>query len=721
MDTTQRIGLDRLGLLVAPEGAATPHVVSAVLAELAHVGVRVKNPEAATDGLAGTYKEVVKHVRKLRGERRTYAPLFKGFPDQLPEYDDAELRFHFAATRLVGTNYTEDDVRDALDFTGIGWWPASSVGQDVEKARIDRAVQELLPKDTRVQWMTLELVSESVLDERLKGYMQDCFSSAASLRDDVKKDLDVLVEQYGVRHVDADAVRFRENRTLLLKLIWEKDRSKLSKVEATPDDVLRLFAALTDGDVSLTEKIRYPKLSRSDRRVIVNTLEASPRLSEIFRRRGLWLAVEKGLHVGEYRAPKVQEAFTRLRSTRHDKTSFGSRFEALLGADYAGAVELAGAEAPGVLGRSLRRLMSLADDQAKQGNLVTALSSAGERIPLRILLAARAQVADNGASYPRVVFTKGGTLLPISNAPGHLAVAEGFQQDVLSTLDQVIAGQIEAKGSWAGERVYVDPDLDKVLLPDQLRSTAQGLVQVERGTRLPLGEGKVARLFVHWKEDGDRSDLDLSCIALDADFGFAGQVSWTNLGNGAMTHSGDLTSAPDGAEEFLDIDLAKAKSRCAKSGWRYLVPSIFRYSGPKFDDLAEANAGWMLRDSCSSDVRTFDPATVVNAFALTGGKQTAVPFLLDLETDEILYVDVYLSGYPGASVETDSRGISSVVRSVAMRSATKASVSDLATYHVLARGGELVANRDEATITFGTSDDDTYNAVRPEKILAELL
>jgi len=728
------VALDRLGLIAGPAGPATPAVATALLAELAHAGVRVANPGEVTDALATRVPAIVRHIRERRGQSDTFSPLFQGFPDKLPSFDSIWLRSLLASARLAGRNdvlgengeLTADALREALDFSDLGWWPASSVPQDIERAWLGRTLEAVKPADTRTEWVTLRVITDNALDATLKTFMVDGFTSAASLREDVKADLERLARHYGVAHIDATQVRFRETRTLLFRLAWEADPKLIQPMQPTPDDLLRLFSALTGSDVSLSERVRFPRLSRAQRRAVVNALEHSDRLGDIFRRRGLWLALDRGLHLGELTAPKAQEAFDRLRDSRHDSTSFAARFEARLISAYPNAIEMAAREAPGVLGRSLRRLAHLAGaDPTRQTGLLCALKDAAGRIPLRVLLAARAQIADNGATYPRVVFAKTGAVLPIDNQPGHLRVEDAFQQALLAALDEGIRAQVAAKGPWNGQRVFIDPKLERVLLPDQLRSTAQGLVQAERGTRLPLGEAKVVRLFVHWRQRPDQhhSDLDLSCLALNANFVPVDWVSWTRLGNGIMTHSGDLTSAPNetGAQEFLDIDWTKARKQAEERGWRYLVPAVLRYAGPAFASLAEAHAGWMLRDACSSDRSTFDPATVVNAFALTGAQGMAVPMLVDLESREVLYVDAYLNANLGAMLERDAGRITAVVSAVAARSCTKVSIADLAHIHLMARGGTRVDTLQDATLSFGLDDDSTYNALRPEKLLADLL
>jgi hypothetical protein len=718
VDALERIGFDRLGLVAAPRTVTTHAVSAPLLAEFAHVGVRFTNPEEITDGLAGPHRELIAHIRAERGDKGTYAPLFQGFPERLPEFDDAALRFVLARVCLICEGL---DWEEALDFSRYAWWPASSIPQDRERADADRRAQEMLPGDSRIEWITVRLVDRAELEGRLRIWMRDCFTSAASLREDVQSDLGVLVSKLGVDDIEMSEVRFRENRTLLFELLWALDRKRLPYTDATPDDLLRLFAKLTGGDISLTQPITFPRLSRADRRIVVNTLEAGGRLGDVFRRRGLWLAVERGLHVGEFRAPRVRDVFAMLRASRHDYSSFPSRFERTLARDHTAAVRLAAAEAPGLLGRGLRRLAALATGDDQRSALVAALTEAAGRIPLRVLFAARGQLADNGHTYPRVVFGKDGSALPIVREPGHLAVPKELRTALLGALDTAIDARIAAKGDWHGQTVHIAPGLDRLLLPDQLRSTAQGLVQVERGSRLPVGDAQVVRLFVHWREAGETSDLDLSCLALDADFAVTGQVSWTNLSNGVMTHSGDLTSAPDGAQEFLDIDMAKAVRLGRKRGWRYLVPVIFRYAGPAFGALAEAYTGWMLRDEATSRNRTFDPATVANAFPLTGTKRFAVPMLLDLETREILYVDVYMSSSPRARVEKDGRNIATLVSAVANRRNTKLSVAALAQRHVRARGAALVDDPAQASITFGVTGECTYNALAPENLLSDLL
>jgi hypothetical protein len=390
---------------------------------------------------------------------------------------------------------------------------------------------------------------------------------------------------------------------------------------------------------------------------------------------------------------------------------------------YGEAIAILSNEAPTVLVRELRRLLSLAGSAEAVEMLCDVLCGCADQVPLRVLMAARAQLADNGATYPRAAFSKGGTALIIDREPGHLAVEDEVAEGFCELLDEAVERRCAQLGSWSDERVWIDAVLDDVLVPDGLRSTSGGLVAVERGSRLPLGgdNGDVVRLFVHWKEAEQRTDLDLSAIVLDDDFNVISHVDWTNLTEFGMTHSGDITSSEVGAEEFIDVDLVKMSELARVGGGRYVAMCVLRFAGETFDELDEGCAGWMLRRDTTSDYKTFDVSTVSNAFALSGRARTAVPFMIDVVRGEAVYLDIALWGAPMACLSRDGEAVSALVRAAVGRAWTKMSLTDLALYHALSRGADVVEDYEDATITFGTDAQCSYDGLHPERILAELL
>jgi hypothetical protein len=63
---------------------------------------------------------------------------------------------------------------------------------------------------------------------------------------------------------------FKEIKSFISKYLWNQGRyDRLTKLISTPTDFLRLFASLTSSDISLANKIKFPKFKRSERRFIL--------------------------------------------------------------------------------------------------------------------------------------------------------------------------------------------------------------------------------------------------------------------------------------------------------------------------------------------------------------------------------------------------------------------------------------------------------------------
>lgn len=174
---------------------------------------------------------------------------------------------------------------------------------------------------------------------------------------------------------------------------------------------------------------------------------------------------------------------------------------------------------------------------------------------------------------------------------------------------------------------------------------ASGGKTAGRGTRVKL-DGYNAedpdltiRMFVHWRDRGntvdDRVDLDLSTVVASDDLESCESVWYGDLRNSSMTHSGDLTSAPNGACEYIDVNVAKTLER----GWRYVIPTVHSYTGQTFDTIPEAFAGVMFRHGDAQKGEIFDATTVRSRFDLDKQATNTIPFVFDLKTGELIWLD----------------------------------------------------------------------------------
>lgn len=289
----------------------------------------------------------------------------------------------------------------------------------------------------------------------------------------------------------------------------------------------------------------------------------------------------------------------------------------------------------------------------------------------------------------------------------------------LAATNNAISQRLALAESWDGQRVWIDPELANYVAPFQQRKVSDGLLNVARGTHLPMGDAPAIRLFVYWKQPpGETSDLDLSAVTFDRYVRPLGQVSWTRLRDKGITHSGDITSAPKGAAEFMDIELAQLGSRL-----RYIAPQIYRYAGPPFSGLDKAHAGWMMRQTTKSkDAKVFDISTVQNVFDLLGSNAYSLPFVADVRERTIIYTDLYIGSRQAHNqVEESESSVAAICDEVRHFTTNRVTIHDVAVRNAAARGAAITEDRSTATITIGTTADCTLCATDVASINAELL
>ncbi|MBE8473252.1 MXAN_6230/SCO0854 family RING domain-containing protein [Streptomyces justiciae] len=244
----------------------------------------------------------------------------------------------------------------------------------------------------------------------------------------------------------------------------------------------------------------------------------------------------------------------------------------------------------------------------------------------------------------------------------------------------------------------LDSALTGLAVPAAETAASKALVTVPRGSTQPLPEGEVLRLFLHWMEPAkQRVDLDLSVALYDAEWDFAGLCDYTNLvheGRSAV-HSGDLVSAPapDGATEYVDLDLAALAER----GVRYALPVVFSFNDIAFDELLDAFAGFMALPSAAEEDRnaSYDPRTVRQRYDLVGDSRIHVPMLVDLDRRTFLWTDLHLPADEGFhSLYRHGADLGRVAQDLHQYFASgRTTLWDLAVWRAAARGDEVAVIR----------------------------
>ena len=176
-------------------------------------------------------------------------------------------------------------------------------------------------------------------------------------------------------------------------------------------------------------------------------------------------------------------------------------------------------------------------------------------------------------------------------------------------------------------------------MPLGQRSASPGLRMAGLGTRLPLLEGNTIRFFLHWRDlpeasgHGTRVDLDLSAFFVSEDLTRTEQIAYYHLRSTAAVHSGDLTSVPDGAAEFIDVTLPEA----LRQGWRYVVMTVHSFSHHPMSEVPECWAEAMSRGADPQRGEVLKASTVMQRLDLTSPALNATPFVIDLAERRLIW------------------------------------------------------------------------------------
>ena len=184
-------------------------------------------------------------------------------------------------------------------------------------------------------------------------------------------------------------------------------------------------------------------------------------------------------------------------------------------------------------------------------------------------------------------------------------------------------------------KVWIDPAVARYALPLQETTSSGGYGILPRGSRLPIPEGKKIRCFTYWEKV---NDIDLSAMGITRNGGqreFSWRSMWSRQSD-SITFSGDNTRGFDGGSEFFDVDLDEFLRNYKDV--RYLVFCDNVYSGTPFHKCL-CKAGFMLRDVEDSG-EIFEPKTVATSFQITCESTFAYLFAIDLDTREMVWLNV---------------------------------------------------------------------------------
>ncbi|MFJ4033563.1 TerD family protein [Streptomyces griseoluteus] len=647
--------------LPSPEGSAGEGAVAARQFDAVLASVGFKLSAELLERLSGLSEAAVVHtarrtlrvVREMAGDHVQHNAYFIDFPANVPDTEDFWMR---CVADALGDKTSSGRVRAQMAHGAVNLLSLPAYGRYQHTYEEMLAAQDELIASAGDRITVLHLGRD--LDDELGDLYLTLAGSTTPLNDDDLRDLGLLA-QHCALGPQPEAIPVRENRAVVNEARLNVGADLLLD---TVTDVLRLACALSGGDVTLQEPTRFRTLPRPLRRGLLAGLDAvvaanPAKLADVHAHREPFKRLGERLHPHEYpRWPHAAEVFAVARGEKEAR-SFDSRIDELLDAsDVLGAVGLL-ESAPGKLFRALDLLLRIAADQEERDAVVAAAVRVAPAVSGRVVLSVREHLHNRAreSGRPRIFVNRRGRawVTPDSRPP----VPAEDRGRLIAALDAETRRRLPAPG-----RLLLDPDVLDVALPLSGRATAAGLGVLPRGS-VSAVDGERLRFFVYWKETGRRTDYDLSALLLRADYRTDSWLSYTSLTGVGGRHSGDITEAPDGASEFIELSLGRVRGT-------FIVPQVDIYAGKSFEEVEESFFGFMLRDR-EQKGRPFEPRTVRMKSELRGAGRVALPLVFQRGDDgrwRAKWLHLYLRGISEANrVEENQASVSMLVRALVER------------------------------------------------------
>jgi hypothetical protein len=614
---------------------------------------------ASTEDITKFYNEIISYLKDATGSNHTYKPFWPGFPQQVMELSECDLWWHQTAHYISNGLYLPND------FTKT------------------RPLAFEQPKYTIINTGT---------DENFLNIFTDLISVNQSLTPDYLEMIKWFATS-GLELKYPTVIPFKENLCTLYAL-------GLNVPIKTVTDVLRIAVSMSGGDISLPrvpykkikinawskikfdnverEKFKFKSFTRSERRALLSLLEQTNcDAKEAILKGQRWIRLGERLHPGEYKSkyPKAYDMFDAIRNDKKLKSWYGDLNTEFNKSFGAGLDKLA--ERPGEL---VRRLDSLLRKNSEKHEIIfSLLEIVLNKVSNKVLYEVYTHFLNRDSTVTgRTIMIKGDrkkTVLPDLPA---------ISIDIIDRLNKCIVNALCFKFSTLKDlnNVYIDEELKKIPLPTNMRSLNSALKPIIRGQKIPMGNqnAKVIRAYVHWYDKNGTEDLDLSATFIGPETRTK-IISWNNSKNNEEgLFSGDIRHVQGPCAEYIDINIAKS----IENGYKYIILDVRNFSGETLSSIDDCVFGYMEREFPVAN-EIFVPSTIANCVRLNSPSANTIVCIIDIETQEYIYLDIDQNGIPVASANYED-----ILKAIKPYMVLPVfSVYDLLQLHVKTRGKQV--------------------------------
>ncbi|MBO9428687.1 TerD family protein [Sulfitobacter sp. R18_1] len=584
----------------------------------------------------------------VSGFAKHTSPLYRAFPNHKEIPIDQRLAYFFL--HLVGIEVQHDPaLYGAHPVTGF----QDSLFGASEKMDDEFSVPLEVSERT---FRFLRLADDAFMNDKLCAMMENL----TPFSEDEQSFVKFAVAQDGFDAASLSGVKFREKLPMIYDMV---DRETYAKACNSVTDVMRLAAHLSgprvvhgttrwaasyqvDADLSLKSAPKF-NLKKSQAKGLLAILEAilergtTDYQTDLMRHEEPWKRFASHVRVRgfEKRFPQAVAALNDLRSGK--LRSWEAKYAS---ADLTQKIALA-ENRPGVFMRrmtALGRLVEASGDDAARNMLAEAATRSFASVDPLKLVQLLVHLERTNFTKKRYHALPSGGVMTSEAAPIDMGyIAKLLREHLGERLSGVVSGSN-------------NDELANIFIPTSNRGASSSNVRTSKGDRVKLSfkDEDVVRFFLHWHH---RCDVDISASFYDANLKRVSECTYYNLRSADYAaHSGDILDGSQGAAEYIDISVGPAR----KAGIRYVLMTANVFSGLTFDTF-DCSVGAMLRDGQTG--RHFEVSTVETKLNLNSQTRRTNPAIFDLETGEMIYVDLHGKWGQGENVSSGAADLADVM------------------------------------------------------------
>lgn len=613
-----------------------------------------------------------------------------------------------------------------LDYILLNNGFPNNIGEEYDEKYLEALMQKENADEFLVKSLS-KLKSINLANEKtLCEIWNNLLSSQVTFSEQDKEDLILIKESVdGVFNYTPNDIPNKEN--LIWLAINIDDGDFFIKKMNTPTDIIRLIVAKNDGDISLTNNCKFKSLPKKDIRFFADSFERLYRKeSDLYKNLELFKTIAKTYHFRNFKKHQhLQTLLDRVFNKTLERGFNSKRDISLMGRIpfdqlldiYDASSTSNGHVLPAQILTDLIMLSRKCQEEkdylkSKEYFLLILEENIKKVENTNILLKACAVInsktKENKFKCSSYRTKKGMGKLYVKENTSKLIrrdLANDIQFIIKNRLFEIYSKKRELKN------VYVEEELKDINISNGKRTSSKGN-SIPYGSAFNLdNDTNILRTFIHWtnKENGDRIDIDSSFIFFDEDMNIQSVCSYYKLQIDYAIHSGDFTDGGrfdgPGVAEMIDINIEEAIAY----GVRYVVAMVNQYTGDHFSEVP-CKFGWMefsgKKDKNFGPLKKFNKEAVKKSIELNSNCHEVLPCMIDLVERKIIWMDQqkeYVKNEPrelATGRNADSETLGTMYSAIGALTYPSFKLYDLIQLHIMARGGTIVKNKEDANTVF---------------------